>query len=51
MTNLCVCVICNRCLYKKSVKIFNYSDYKIDMEGLIFHVNKKIAYAIHAIRH
>ena len=28
--------------YKKGVKIFNESDYEIDMEGLIFQVNKKI---------
>ena len=34
-------VICNRCLYKKSVKIFNESDYEMYMEGLTFQVNKK----------
>ena len=32
----CVCVICNRCLYKKCVKVFNESDYEIDMERLVF---------------
>ena len=47
----CVYVICGRCLYKKSVKIFNESDYEIDMEGLIVQLNKKITYAIHVIRH
>ena len=30
--------------------MFIESDYEIDMEGLIFQVNKK-RYAIHAIRH
>ena len=47
----CVYIICSRCLYKKSVKIFNESDYEIDMEGLIVQLNKKITYAIHVIRH
>ena len=44
-----MCVICKRCLYKKGVKIFNESDYEIDMKGLIFQVNKKnnICHACH----
>ena len=29
------------CLYKKSVKVFNKSDYEINMDVLIFQVNKK----------
>ena len=36
-----VSVICNRCINKKRIKIFNESDYKIDMEGLIFQLNSK----------
>ena len=44
-----MCVICNRCLYKKSVKIFYGGDYKIDMEGLVFQINKEnyICHACH----
>ena len=30
-----------RCINKKGIKIFNESDYKIDMEGLIFQLNSK----------
>ena len=47
----CEYVICNRCLYKKSVKKFNESDYEIHMEGLTFQVNKKNIYVIHDARH
>ena len=34
-------ILCDTRLYKKGLKIFNESDYEIDVERLIFQVNKK----------
>ena len=36
-----MCILCDTRLYKKGLKIFNESDYEIDMERLIFQVNRK----------
>ena len=45
-----MCILCDTRLYKKGLKIFNESDYEIDMERLIFQVNKKISFDIDAIK-
>ena len=34
------CVICNRSLYKKSVKRFDQAKYNFDLEGLVFEISE-----------